>query len=302
MISVFFGENFLIKRYFEDLTQKKVKIFDLEEENFENFEKEATCENLFEKKEKVLVLRNFEKNEDFKKKFLEKKEKFKNLKTEIVFWYKEKPTKKDKFFENLKEISEVKEFKAPKLWQLEKWVDKEISRFGVKMEESAKRELVQRVGENLWQLHFEIKKLTAYKKRGIIRKEDVENLVPLSLNENVFEILRFLLEGKKQKAFLLLQEFIKRGENQIKLYLLFKTQLKNLILLKELSEKKLSFSEISQKTGFHPYFIQKNWFLIKKWKKEDLLKLYSQIFKYSIWAKSGKIESSLGFSFCFLEV
>jgi DNA polymerase-3 subunit delta len=301
MISVFFGENFLIKRYFEDLTQKKVKTFDLEDENFENFEKEATCENLFEKKEKVLVLRNFEKNEDFKKKFLEKKEKFKNLKTEIVFWYKEKPTKKDKFFENLKEISEVKEFKAPKLWQIEKWVEKEILRFGVKMEESAKRELVQRVGENLWQLHFEIKKLTAYKKRGIIRKEDVENLVPLSLNENVFEILRFFLEGKKQKAFLLLQEFIKRGENQIMLYLLFKTQLKNLILLKELSEKKLSFSEISQKTGFHPYFIQKNWFLIKKWKKEDLLKLYSQIFKYSIWAKSGKIDPNLGFSLCFLE-
>jgi DNA polymerase-3 subunit delta len=302
MIFVFFGENFLIKRYFEDLTQKKVKTFDLEEENFENFEKEATCENLFEKKEKVLVLRNFEKNEDFKKKFLEKKEKFKNLKTEIVFWYKEKPTKKDKFFENLKEISEVKEFKAPKLWQIEKWVEKEILRFGVKMEESAKKELIQRVGENLWQLHFEIKKLTAYKKRGIIRKEDVENLVPLSLNENVFEILRFFLEGKKQKAFLLLQEFIKRGENQIMLYLLFKTQLKNLILLKELSEKKLSFSEISQKTGFHPYFVQKNWFLIKKWKKEDLLKLYSQIFKYSIWAKSGKIDPNLGFSLCFLEV
>jgi DNA polymerase-3 subunit delta len=303
MIQIFFGENFLIKKEIEKIFEKKkVKIFDFEEKTLKDLEKEAFCENLFEKKDKIFVLKNFEENEDFKKNFLEKKEKFQNTKTLFIFWFKEKP-KKDQFFEELKKIAKIKEFKnILKFWELEKWVENEFLKLGFKIEPLAKKELIERVGNNLWQIEQEIKKLAAFKRKGIIKKEDVESLVVLNLKENVFEILNLILENKKKKAFLLLEDLVEKGENQIKLFSLFKKQLKNLILLKELSEKKLSFYEISQKTGFHLYFIQKNWVLIQKWKKEDLLKLYSQIFKYTILAKSGKIEPMLGFSFCFLEV
>jgi DNA polymerase-3 subunit delta len=303
MIQIFFGENFLIKKEIEKIFEKKkVKIFDFEEKTLKDLEKEAFCENLFEKKDKIFVLKNFEENEDFKKNFLEKKEKFQNTKTLFIFWFKEKP-KKDQFFEELKKIAKIKEFKnILKFWELEKWVENEFLKLGFKIEPLAKKELIERVGNNLWQIDQEIKKLAAFKRKGIIKKEDVESLVVLNLKENVFEILNLILENKKKKAFLLLEDLVKKGENQIKLFSLFKKQLKNLILLKELSEKKFSFYEISQKTGFHLYFIQKNWVLIQKWKKEDLLKLYSQIFKYTILAKSGKIEPMLGFSFCFLEV
>ncbi len=302
MIYIFFGENFLIKKEIEtNLEKKKLIIFDFEEKGFKDLEREAFCDELFDKKDKVFVFKNFEKNEEFKKNFLEKKEKFQKSKTHFIFWFKEKPNKKDKFFQELKNISKIKEFHPLKFWQLENWIEKEISKFSLKIENLAKKELIERVGNDLWQIDQEIKKLVAFKKKGVIQKEDVENLVGLNLNENVFQILNLFLENKKKKAFLLLEDISKKGENQIKIFSLFRKQLKNLILLKELLEKKLSINEISQKTGFHPYFIQKNWTLLHKWKKEDLLKLYSQIFKYTILAKSGKIEPKLGFSFCFLE-
>jgi len=302
MIEIFFGENFLIKKEIEKLSKKnKVKIFDFEEKTLKDLQKEAFCENLFEKKDKIFLLKNFEENENFKRDFLEQKEKFQRLKTLFIFWFKEKP-KKDQFFGELKKIAKIKEFRnILKFWELEKWVENEFLKFGLKIEPLAKKEFIERVGYNLWQMDQEIKKLVAFKKKGIINKEDVENLVVLNLKENVFEILNLILENKKKKAFLLLEDLLKKGEDQIKLFSFFKKQLRNLILLKEFSEKKLSFSEISQKTGFHSYFIQKNWVLIQKWKKEDLLKLYSQIFKYTILAKSGKIEPKIGLSFCFLE-
>jgi DNA polymerase-3 subunit delta len=301
MIYLYIGENFLIKREIKNISEKKkLRVFDFEEENFQGFEKEAFSNNLFEKENKIFVLKNFEENENFKESFLEKIEKFKNSKTIFLVWFRES-NKKDAFFEKLKKHSVLKEFKKPSPWELERWVEREILNFGLRIDNEAKKEFIERVGNNLWQIDQEIKKLIAFKKEGIIKKEDVEDLVVLNLKENVFEILNLILENKKKKALLLLDDLIKKGENQIKLFSLFKTQLRNLILLKELSEKKLSFSEISQKTGFRPYFIQKNWFLIQKWKKEDLLKLYFQIFKYILLAKSGKIEPKIGFSLCFLE-
>lgn len=181
-------------------------------------------------------------------------------------------------------------FKKFRNFELEKWAEKEILKRKSRISKSALPKLISFVGNNLWQLNQEIEKLTAYKNGKIIEEDDVDQLVSVNLNNNVFELIDNIGEKNLKKTLNFLNNLIEQGEEIMYLLRMIVYQVRNLILIKELALKNLTKSEIIKKTGKHPFVVTKSLAQVRNFSSEELEELYNRIFETELKIKTGKIE------------
>lgn len=248
------------------------KVLDLKEKNFEDFKTETKTLPFFKEK-KLILLKNSGQNQDFQKNFLKEIEKFKG-KDIILIFFEEGEIKLNEFFEKLKQNSKSQEFKELDKPQLKFWAKKEFEKMNQKIEERALEILVEIVGPDLWQLDNEIKKLIAFKKGKEILLEDVLSLVSKDREIEIFELINRIFRKEKKESLRLLKEFFEKEKKPLSFFYLFRSQLKKLLILKDLFSRKLSQKEIIEKTKFHPYFIEKGSKILPKFSLSQLKNLY----------------------------
>ena len=72
----------------------------------------------------------------------------------------------------------------------------------VMLEQNAMEELIKLTAGELMIINQEIKKLSTYVgEGGTISKEDVRDLVPRSLEQNIFELIENVVQRKSSEAF-----------------------------------------------------------------------------------------------------
>jgi len=301
MIYLIFGEDtFRANRKLKEIVQRyrkihksglNLKILDLKEKSFEDFKRDFDFSPMFYEK-KLLILKNASQNQQFKEKFLKEIEKFEKSK-EIIFFFEEGQIKKDPFFEEIKKHGKFQEFKLLDRKSLKIWIKEEFKRYGVKVKEGAIEKMIFLVGNDLWRMSEEIKKLVAFKKRKSVEEKDVEILVSPSLELDVFKTIDAISLKNKKLAFKLLHSHLKKGEKPAILFSLLKYQFRNLIEIKDLIEKGEKISQIKSKLNLHPFLLEKILKISQKFKIEELKKIYQKIFNFDLAIKTGKIAPNL---------
>jgi DNA polymerase-3 subunit delta len=301
MIYLIFGKDtFRAKRKLKEIVEKyqkihksglNLKILDLKEKNFEDFEREFNFSSMFSER-KLLILKNASQNNDFQEKFLKKIEKFEKSR-EIIFFFEENDLERNLFFERIKKQGRFQEFKPLDDRNLKIWLRKEFKSYGVKIEEKAIDRLVFLVGNDLWQMTEEIKKLVAFKKGEDIKEKDVEVLISSSVNLDIFKTIDAISTKNKKAAFKFLHQYLKKGEKPGVLFFFVKNQFRNLIQTKDLVEKGESIYRIKNKMGLHPFVFEKIIKISQKFTTEELKKTYQKIFNFDSAIKTGKIEPDL---------
>lgn len=265
-----------------------LKYLNLEEKNFQDFYEISNTVSMFVEK-KLFILKNASSNEEFKKEFLKKIEKFADSKDVIVF-YEEGEVKKDSFFKKIDKAGQSQKFEILEGRQLENWIQKEISRFGTKIENSAINKLIDFVGNDLWRMENEIQKLVAYKSRNLntdILDEDVEILVKPKVETDVFETIDAIASKDKKRALKLLKAHLKEGDSPFYLFSMINFQFRNILIIKDSIEKGLSPYSLK---GLHPYVIKKGSFLSKRFDFKELKRIYEKLFELELSLKTGKID------------
>lgn len=308
MIIFLYGrDDFRAKRKLKEILERyqkihksnlNLKILDLKEKSYEDFKKEAFTLPFFKEK-KLLVLKNSSLNSDFQKKFLSEIEKFKGNDIFLVF-IEEGEVKKNEFFESLKKNSKFEEFKPLNYAQLKFWVKKEFERLKREIDEKAIESLIERVGADLWEMENEIKKLVSYRKDGKIILEDVEKLVPKNEEAEVFRVIENFLKGEKKEGLRLLKKIFEKDQSQTAFFFFLKSQIKNLLILKDLSLRKISLKELASKTKFNPYFIEKSLELIKRFSLFELKKLYFKVLELEVRMKTQNLSPEIFLSLFFI--
>jgi DNA polymerase-3 subunit delta len=67
-------------------------------------------------------------------------------------------------------------------------------------------------------------------------------------------------------------------------------QFRNLLLVKELAERRLMYNSIVKKSGLHPFVVKKSYFNCSKFSFDELKNIYKKIFQIDLDIKTGKIE------------
>ncbi len=280
----------IVKRY-QQIRKSglNLKFFEGEELNFQTFKNEFQTVPMFKEK-KLFVIKEISKNENFKKRFLKEIKKFALSKDLILFWEKE-IKKEDEFLKKLKENSKWQKFELLPNLKLALWIKKEIKKYQGRIEDSALKKLIEFVGNDLWQLSQEIKKLISYTDGRKIKKEDVELLVKPKIEANIFKALDALSQRNKEKAFNLFHQYLEKGESPLYLLAMINLQIRNLLIFKS-----------TGKLNSHPYIVKKTIQQSKNFSLEELKKLYQRMLQLDFEIKRGRISPEIALDLLIAEI
>lgn len=225
----------------------------------------------------------------------------------LVVYEKSAPDKRSQAFKFLTAKNVLsQEFGSLEGSQLENWIKKEVGARGGNIDRQAVQELAVCLGGDLWQASNEIDKLVAFRNGGEmggeIKKEDVTSLIKAKISANIFQTIDALARRDKKNALRLLYQHFEEGENAIYLLTMFAYQFRNLLVIKELVEKGVSYSELAPKTKLHPFVVKKSFQQIKNFSLEGLKKIYLRIKDLDLAIKTGRIEPRAALEILVMEI
>ena len=283
-----------------------LRYFDFEEDTFEDLKNALRISSMFREK-KLLVLKNAFSNQDFKKRFLDLGEDFVKSDNIVLFYKKEEVSKKDPLFVFLKKEGKCQEFKLLQGKRLENWIEREIKKYGTEINYGAKRLLLDYVGNDLWRLSNEIKKLVSYKSQSKdtkIFKEDVKDLVRARIETDIFKTIDAIAKRNKKKALVLLHKHSEKGDSPLYLLSMINFQFRNLLMIKEKSQKVRypQVGKLSKELKLHPFVVRKGLRLSENFSFEELKKIYQKLFETDLKIKTGQIEPEMGLDLLITEI
>jgi len=275
---------------------------------FEEFADKLFQYSMFIKK-KLFFLENLFSSQKFKEKFLEKiKEITKSQDLIVVFEKKELP-KRDKLFLSLKKHGKSQEFESLKGKMLENWIKNEFQKEKIKVSEQALNLLLEFIGNDLWQLSNEIKKLVCLKKSlkaddliEEVKSEDIEILVKPKLEANIFKIIDALSQKNKKKALKLIQESLLKENKPLVILNIINFQFRGLLIAKTLMEEGKTLNDFLKLNILKPYPTRKCWYASTGFSLNQLKKIYQKIFEADLSIKTGKIQPEEGLKMLVAEI
>jgi DNA polymerase-3 subunit delta len=272
----------------------KSKHFDLvnfnkENLDFQKFKNEIESFSMFND-DKIIILEDVFADKNFKEKFLEAADRILKSDTLVIIREEKDIDKRDALYKFLQKKTESEEFFPLGDEELLPWVKKEIFNLGSEIESEAAKELVLFVGGDLWQMKNEAEKLSSFCKKRKITKADVDMLVKPKIENDIFKTIDAIASGKKSQALLFVHSHLESGDSPLYLLSMINFQFRNLIGIKEMMEKKMSYYDISKKSKLHPFVVRKTYGQAQKFTFLQLKKIYRKIFQVDLSIKTGKLD------------
>jgi DNA polymerase-3 subunit delta len=275
--------------------------FDLDEidltELLDNF---SQGQGLFSQK-RMLIIKNAlnlrKELQEKLKEFLQKNKVFQDNSWEIVFAETNEKGAKSvstKLGQYLKRSGEKLEFKKMTDEQLRRWINGEfLKRSDKKITSSlmSTRELISLTKGSLWQLSNEIDKLIAYQEKGTIEVEAVRRLCSGQIEAKIFDLVDAIGANNKKRALILKQQLIDQGDNEFYIFTMVIFQIRNLLKVSECLQQGIKIpAMIKQKTGLHPFVIQKTINNLKKFSPAKIKQIYQMVAEIDKRTKIGEME------------
>ena len=167
------------------------------------------------------------------------------------------PDKRLKLTKTLMKVATVKNFEAKTGMALLSWLSKYAKERGFSLPRPLANALVERVGEDAWQLAKEIEKLALLASNREINLEVLNEVTKESLESSIFTMTEALSQKNHKKALRLIKELIENGNEAPYLFAMILRELRLLLEIKALQETGKSPSNIASSMKVHPFVVKK---------------------------------------------
>ncbi len=164
--------------------------------------------------------------------------------TKLVIFAEGKLDSKRRLVKLLKREAQIVEAATPKDQDLKRYFASQAQELGLKFVEDALDQLLLKSGYDFGELQKNLALLQAYKEDGQITLEDVEEAVPKTLQDNIFDLTQMILKRQIDQASNLVKDLRLQGEDEIKLIAIMLGQFRLFTQVKILSEEGQSESQI----------------------------------------------------------
>jgi len=176
------------------------------------------------------------------------------------------------------EYGKVIQCTLPRGAALESWISKRTVSLGVKITPEAVAMLANYIGNQLRLLANELDKLATYVGPGVtITAEDVRQLSAQVQEARIFDLTDALAQRNRKQALDLLHDLLAGGEPPLKLISTITSQVRSLLLVKELAANGLRIPQIVSATGLAPFVAEKAMRQIGKFNQSQLEGAYRQL-------------------------
>lgn len=166
----------------------------------------------------------------------------------------------------------------PKGAAIESWITKRAKAIGVSITPEAAALLANFIGNQLRLLANELNKLATYVGKGAtITADDVRQLSAQVQEARIFDLTDALAGRNRKQALDILHDLLADGEPPLKLISLITSQVRSLLLVKELSQKGMRGSQIATTIGVAPFIAEKSLRQVAKFNPAQLENTYRQL-------------------------
>lgn len=276
-----------------------LKFFEGDKLIYRDFQDEFQQMPMFKEK-KLMVLKNALANTAFKELFLKNAKRFIESNDIVVFYEDKEPPAKDVLVKLLIKEGRSQEFSLLSGAKLKLWVNKEFAKFGVQADSRAIDKLLEFLGNDLWQISNEIKKIAAFKKNSStpLQVAEVAALIKPKIETDIFKTIDAIAQKNKEQALVLLHKHLEKGDAPLYLFSMINFQFRNILIVRDLMEKGSTLNQLK----LHPFVIRKSQQQAQKFTLEELKRIYRKIFKADFNIKTGKIEAQTALDLLIAEI
>jgi DNA polymerase-3 subunit delta len=183
-----------------------------------------------------------------------------------------KPDKRSVYFKAISKLKNAKYFGNLSPQKLVSWIRDRTQELGGSIDNTAINLLIERVGNDQWQLDQELRKLTNFNSQ--ITKESIEQLVVPNLTQSAFMMIDAIVRKDAKKASEIYEHLITQGEADQMILGAITYQYRMMVLAKDNVGKG---SEWQKELSVSPYAATKAQNLIKNIDMEKLKTAYQSI-------------------------
>ena len=187
----------------------------------------------------------------------------------------------------LRPVAQVREFKPMPQAEVAGWITRRAQADGVALEARAVAALAGLVGNQLWTLESELRKLATYAGDRPVTEDDVRTLVSLAREPSIFAMADAIIEGRTRDAVDLMQRLLAEGESAQRLLALVARQYRLLLLTKELLEQRVRGPEITTRLQVQGFVVQRLLKQAPAYTMERLRRAYHKLLDADLSVKRG---------------
>ena len=164
--------------------------------------------------------------------------------TRLVIFAEGKLDSKRRLVKLLKRDAQIIEATTPKEQDLKRYFASQAQELGLHFVGDSLDQLLLKSGYDFGELQKNLALLQAYKEDGQITLEDIKEVVPKSLQDNIFDLTQMILKRQIDQARNLVKDLRLQGEDEIKLIAILLGQFRMFSQVKIFSEEGQSESQI----------------------------------------------------------
>ncbi|EGU64784.1 DNA polymerase III subunit delta [Streptococcus parasanguinis] len=164
--------------------------------------------------------------------------------TRLVIFAEGKLDSKRRLVKLLKRDSQIIEATTPKEQDLKRYFSSQAQELGIQFVGDSLDQLLLKSGYDFGESQKNLALLQAYKEDGQITLEEIEEVVPKSLQDNIFDLTQMILKCQIDQARNLVKDLRLQGEDEIKLIAILLSQFRMFSQVKIFSEEGQSESQI----------------------------------------------------------
>ena len=203
-----------------------------------------------------------------------------------------------------KKYLKIEEFVPLRSRDLTVWIRNEFQKTGSMPENNVVLALEKAIGKDLWMLKQEISKLAAYARGRKITVKDVEDLLNVSSDENIFEFLDAVGAKDAKRASETLHRELEAVGGQAILYQLVR-QFRVFLLLEDCvagSSGTIDADLIAKKIGAHPFVVKKSLNSLKNFTKDEIIRILGRLLFLDKAIKTGARKEFTAFDLFLAEI
>ncbi|AEV95119.1 DNA polymerase III subunit delta [Pediococcus claussenii] len=169
----------------------------------------------------------------------------------------EKLDGRKKVVKNLEKNAVVVDASHPNESDVKNIISRMVKEKKYKIDSEAMDQLIGRTDNDLSLVAQGLEKLYLYNlQEKVITFDSVQKLIPQSLNQNVFDLINFLLKRKVKESMSVYSELLFQQEQPLRINAAILSQFRLLIQVKVLLDKSYSQGKIAGELGAHPYRVK----------------------------------------------
>lgn len=241
----------ILKKIGYDPSDLNYSYFDMKEASYAEVELDLVSLPFFAD-EKIVILDHLLDLTTGKKRYLtdEDLKQFENYlenpseSTRLVIFAEGKLDSKRRLVKFLKRDAQIIETATPKEQEVKRYFASQAQELGLQFVGDSLEQLLMKSGYDFGELQKNLALLQAYKEDGQITLEDIEEVVPKTLQDNIFDLTQMILKRQIDQARNLVKDLRLQGEDEIKLIAILLGQFRMFSQVKIFSEEGQSESQI----------------------------------------------------------